>query len=287
VLDSRILLARDGLTVADVACRHGAGRGADGEHTAGWALVLVRRGCFARSADGAATLLDPTMAYALRPGEQERYDHPHGDGDDCTAIFVDDALLATLRGGEPGLPPGGLRVGPETDLRHRLLLSSLRRGEDDHDGAERALALCAALLHGTGDGDGDGARRLASGRPATRAARRALVDGAREALAADPEVPLPRLARELGTSPHHLSRIFGAATGHSIARHRMRLRARHALERLAAGDAELARLAAATGFADQSHLTRVLRAETGATPASLRARLAPRAAARPARAPRR
>jgi AraC-like DNA-binding protein len=273
VLHSRTLLARDGLTVADVACRHGAGRGADGEHAGGWALVFVRRGCFARSADGEHTVLDPTMAYALRPGEEQRYDHPHDHGDDCTAIFLDEALLATLWGGEPGLPAGGLRVDPATDLRHRLLLSSLRRGEDPHDGAERALGLCVAVLAGAHDG----ARRLASGRPATRAARRALVDDARAALAADPDVPLPRLARDLGTSPHHLSRTFGAATGHSIARHRMRLRTRHVLERLAGGDTGLAGLAAGAGFADQSHLTRVLRAETGATPAALRAALAPRA----------
>ena len=54
----------------------------------------------------------------------------------------------------------------------------------------------------------------------------------------------------------------------------MRLRARRALERLAGGDRDLARLAADTGFADQSHLCRVLRAETGATPAALRAALA-------------
>jgi AraC-like DNA-binding protein len=275
VLESRTLLACDGLKVADVACRHRAGRGADGEQSLGWALVLVRRGCFARSADGTSTLLDPTMAYALRPGEEERYDHPHDHGDDCTAIVLDEALLASLGGGEPGLPAGGLRVDPATDLRHRLLLSSLRRGEDQHDGAERALELCAAVLEASGP---DGARRIAAGRPATRAARRALVDDARQALAADPDVPLPALADALGTSPHHLSRIFAGAMGHSIARHRMRLRTRHALERLAAGDTALARLAASAGFADQSHLTRVVRAETGTTPGALRAALAPRGA---------
>jgi len=49
----------------------------------------------------------------------------------------------------------------------------------------------------------------------------------------------------------------------------MRLRARAALERLAGEDA-LARLAADTGFADQSHLCRVLRAETGHPPSTLR-----------------
>jgi AraC-like DNA-binding protein len=86
------------------------------------------------------------------------------------------------------------------------------------------------------------------------------------------------LARRLHVSPHHLSRVFAAATGVPVARHRRRLRARAALERLAGGETDLARLAADTGFADQSHLCRVLRAETGRTPAALRAALARHAA---------
>jgi AraC-like DNA-binding protein len=55
----------------------------------------------------------------------------------------------------------------------------------------------------------------------------------------------------------------------------MRLRARTALERLAGGERNLARLAADTGFADQSHLCRVLTQETGRTPTALRRALAP------------
>ena len=44
----------------------------------------------------------------------------------------------------------------------------------------------------------------------------------------------------------HLSRLFRAATGHTIARHGMRLRARAVLDRLAGGGQQLARLAAAS-----------------------------------------
>jgi AraC-like DNA-binding protein len=54
----------------------------------------------------------------------------------------------------------------------------------------------------------------------------------------------------------------------------MRLRARAALGRLAGGEGDLARLAADVGFADQSHLCRVLRDETGHTPSALRQALA-------------
>src|SRR5262249_41591846 len=93
---------------------------------------------------------------------------------------------------------------------------------------------------------------------------------AREALVDDPDQPLPALGRRLAVSPHHLSRIFRALTGVTIARHRMRLRVRAALERLSGGGGDLARLAADTGVADQAHLCRVVRSETGATPSALR-----------------
>ncbi len=62
----------------------------------------------------------------------------------------------------------------------------------------------------------------------------------------------------------------GGITGQTISRHRMRLRTRAVLERLAAGEDDLARLAADLGFADQSHLYRVVRSETDVTPSVLR-----------------
>jgi AraC-like DNA-binding protein len=55
---------------------------------------------------------------------------------------------------------------------------------------------------------------------------------------------------------------------------------RQALQRLADGDSDLARLAANLGFGDQAHFTRATRAEIGATPGVIRALLAPREATR-------
>jgi AraC-like DNA-binding protein len=115
---------------------------------------------------------------------------------------------------------------------------------------------------------------VAAGRPGTVRERRRVADAAHEALAADPDRSLPELAADLGVSAHHLSRIFRAAAGHTLSRHRMRLRVRAALERLAGGERSLARLAADLGFADQSHLCRVIRSETGHTPSALRRALA-------------
>jgi hypothetical protein len=68
MLSTRTILRREGVEIADVACRHAAGRGTPGEQTGDQALVFVRRGCFVRSAGGAETFLDPTVAYCTNPG---------------------------------------------------------------------------------------------------------------------------------------------------------------------------------------------------------------------------
>lgn len=265
MLSSRVLIDADGVTVADVACRHRAGRGAPSEREdRRHAVVLVRRGCFHRQADGTDALLDPTNAYTMRPGEEERYDHPHDHGDDCTAILLADVLLASLWGGDADLPAGALPVGAAADLAHRRLLATAPADRDPED----ALAVVAAVLGAASP------ERVASGRPATARARRALADDARELLAADPGLGLIALAARLAVSPHHLSRVFAEHAGRPVSRHRRALRVRAALERLAGGETDLARLAADSGFADQPHLCRVVRAETGHTPRALRAALA-------------
>lgn len=264
VLSIRTILDRDGVRIADVACHHPCGPGRPAEQMAGHAIVFVRRGRFRRSADGVVSVLDATFAYSMNPGEEERYDHLDGCGDDCTWLSLDTEVAAALGGGDPELPPRAIPTTAGLDLEHRLLLAAGRRGADSHELFERALLLAAGAV-----GQAD-PRRVEAGRPATARARRALADRVREALAADPGWPLPALARDLATSPHHLSRVFHAGTGHTIAHHRIRLRARAALERLAGGERDLAGLAAELGFADQSHLTRVLRRETGRTPAALR-----------------
>ncbi len=232
------------------------------------AIVFVRRGCFVRSADGVEVLLDPAVAYCTNPGEEQRFDHPQAHGDDCTVIALDEASAERLWGDRP-LPAGPLYTTPVIDLEHRLLLAAARRRRGPDELYERAVTLAADVLALREPA------RIAAGRPATEQARRRLVDDAREALAGAPERSLPELARLLSVSPHHLSRVFRARTGHTVSRYRLLLRARHGLERIAAGDRQLARLAVELGFADQSHLSRVIRRQTGHTPAALRAALGP------------
>jgi hypothetical protein len=127
----RTFLERDGIGIADVACRWARGPGR-GEPAHGHALVFVRRGCFVRATDGVAATLDATLAYCVNPDEEERYDHPHDGGDDCTALYLNPELVASLAGGEPLLPRRPLAALPELDLEHPLLLAAARREGDPH-----------------------------------------------------------------------------------------------------------------------------------------------------------
>ena len=93
-----------------------------------------------------------------------------------------------------------------------------------------------------------------------RAARRMLNDSAFEPFL------LRDVARATRVDAAYLSRAFRRAEGCTMGEYRRRLRARKAASLLGKGRMPLAEVAFATGFADQSHLSRVFKAEFGVTP---------------------
>ena len=86
---------------------------------------------------------------------------------------------------------------------------------------------------------------------------------------ADSDDDIAVLARRLGVSAEHASRALGRSYGMSPRALRREARWRRALH-LLAGAQSLAEVAAAAGFADQSHLHRVVVAHAGCTPVQLR-----------------
>jgi len=78
------------------------------------------------------------------------------------------------------------------------------------------------------------------------------------------------LAAEAGVHPATLARTFRRLHGCSPGEYARRARLERALALLRASDAPLAEVALRTGFADQSHLTRALRAAVGLAPAAYR-----------------
>jgi AraC-like DNA-binding protein len=259
-LAKRALAGGDEFVLEAVECRCTATGWSPPEAATRYAIVFVRRGCFRRRLNGSESFIDPTVLYFERPDDEQQIAHPAG-GDSCTALYLSDALLATIWGGEPGLPDEPLPSDATTDLRHRLLVAGLAKGQAG-DVAEAVVELAADALERSAPA------RVGSGRPGTAQARRRVAVAAREALVDDPRICVIELAQRVAVSPHHLSRVFKAETGETISRYRNRLRVRLALERLAEGEPCLARLAAELGFADQAHLTRAFTATIGVPPAT-------------------
>jgi AraC-like DNA-binding protein len=248
---SRLVVSTPDFAVHVVACaeRHRHWSAPEASVTAG--VVLPQRGMFRLLSDGQGQIVDPTTGYLQTPGREQRFAHPAG-GDLCTYITVREPLWDAVVGAEA--PAAPVRVDGRVELAHRLLLRS------EHDAADAVERLVHTLTAAT--------RPRGSCVPG----HADLADRARQAiLAGDPEsADLVRLARALGVSPSHLSRTFRGHVGMTVSRYRNRVRISRVLARFEEGDTDLARLALTVGFADQSHLSRAVRAELGDSPARVR-----------------
>jgi AraC-like DNA-binding protein len=91
----------------------------------------------------------------------------------------------------------------------------------------------------------------------------------------DRELRLDAWARHHGLATETLSRGFGKLYGVTPAAFRAEARARRAFDAVAQSDAPLADIAVRTGHADQPHMTRAVKALTGAAPGHWRARSNP------------
>jgi AraC-like DNA-binding protein len=262
------VVAGPGFEIAAVTCTDDHVGWSPAEAHGGHHVVLARRGRFRRLDDGVPVDVDETMGYVAVPGHEERFAHPAG-GDVCTAVHVSPALWASLAGDRP--VAAALYVDARLDLAHRSLLRAARGADHAYALAEDVLALLAEALAGAAVGPTPAAAdRMAADRPLVAAARAAVADGHPAARGLMP------LAEMLAASPYRLSRAFSRETGVSLTRYRNRVRVGRALDRIAAGDADGARLAAELGFADQAHLCRTVRDHTGHPPTALRALLGAR-----------
>lgn len=82
----------------------------------------------------------------------------------------------------------------------------------------------------------------------------------------DQPLDLTALAREIGISPHHLSRQVSHDTGLTLLRHLRRMRVEHACEALATGKMNVTEVSLETGYQSLSHFAKAFRQETGASP---------------------
>ncbi|WP_231499961.1 helix-turn-helix domain-containing protein [Saccharothrix sp. NRRL B-16314] len=218
-------------------------------------MVLVRRGRFRRRARDGVFEVEPGTAYLNVPGEEAEFAHPAG-GDVCTAVWLGPGLWRSIVGEERPARTA-FYVDAAVELAHRRVVAG---GDVEFGVAEGLVRMVGAAVG-----------RVAN-RPLPGAADRRVVAAARAAvLAGAPEsAGLVPLAGSLGVSPYRLSRAFSSEVGVSLTRFRNRVRVGQAVERLEAGEEDLAGMAADLGFADQAHMTRTVRDHLGHTPTALR-----------------
>jgi AraC-like DNA-binding protein len=208
-------------------------------------LWLVAEGAFVLRDRHGAHVLDPTTALVLPPHTPFTIHHPHG-GDICISLrgpLVD------------ALGDRASRALPIEPATHAALLAAVaawRRGDD----AELDIADVISRLD---------VRRT------PRVDRKLARDiAAFVRLSFAEHISLGDIAANANTSVFHACRVFRATTGSTIHAYRTEVRLRHALAMLVDGDASLADIALACGFASQSHLTNAFRARFATTPGAVR-----------------
>ncbi|MEV0714736.1 helix-turn-helix transcriptional regulator [Asanoa sp. NPDC050611] len=239
-------------------------------------IILGRSGGYLRRVNGREAFADRTSALVIRPGDELRVAHPLGCGDTYTVVELAPGDVNRFTSDERWLsgPAWDGVVDDRVDLAHRGLEAASRRGMDAFEAAERTLRLVDAVLAAARHVAPDDLDRAAGRRPATEAAHRKLVYRAREVLVEEGfTLGLTEVAAKVNCSPHHLSRVFNRVTGQSLTAHRHRLRLQAVLDAIADGEQDLRTIAAVYGFADQAHLTRVVRGRLGRSPSAIRALL--------------
>jgi AraC-like DNA-binding protein len=244
-------------------------RRASEEATTRASLWFVTGGAIkVRDANG-IRVIDPTLAIVMPSQHPFVVTHPAGP-DIC--IGFHGSLVEELAAHGPRMVP----ITPAITARINAELTAHRAGIAD----ELALTelLGAIADHDRDDIDKTCTRGANTNLPHDAASAPGLGRDLASAVARELRLSfsqptsLGQLAEVTGYSVFHTCRVFQRATGHTIHGFRRELRLRHALARLLDGDEPLAQIAAATGFASQSHLTNLFRARFGITPARVRTR---------------
>jgi AraC family transcriptional regulator len=241
-------------------------------------VVIPRRGVFQWEIAGERVLADPGIATFFHPAEPYRVRHPLPGGD-AGSVFrlAPSGVRALVEEYDPSAAarPRARFPGNHTPLDGRAYLLhrlAIHAASDPGAGAleveERAVGFLREAV-----AQAYRRRGIRRAGPAARS-RLAMEYAARvaEVVAARYREPLTlaEVARTVGVSPFHLSRLVTAAAGVPIYRMILRRRLRDALEMLLDTRDSISRIALTVGFASHSHLTDAFRREFGVPPRTLR-----------------
>jgi AraC family transcriptional regulator len=209
-------------------------------------LLLVLRGAFREEVRGATVELT-SGGVVVMPAECRHRDSIDAAGLDVLIVTLDAAFARTM-------PPWRcFNGGPVSRAMVSLYRCFAEGGRWEMLAVEELLSDVTA--------------HAAGGEPMPRPDRRA-VRVALDVLHAMSAQPLcfGDVAARANVDAAYLSRAFKRCVGRTMGEYLRHLRARRAAALLASTHEPLAGVAAGTGFADQSHLCRVFRAQYGVTP---------------------
>lgn len=230
----------------------------DEETETHFTLVFPLTGVFTVNTEGTRTSATPAKAVLFSKGQARQIQHPDGGHDRSAYISMKSEF------GEPYLDRSGrfrVEAGPTTthlDYWLRSLVATAKVGRlDALEAEEFTVKALADLMH-------------KSSRPSR--SRSDTVLDAEEYLSVHfrDHCDLPTIARQVGSSSHHLSRVFKQVTGETLSRRRMRLRLAAVLSEILDGADDLSRVAVQSGFYDHSHMTNSFRSHFGVAPKEAR-----------------
>ncbi len=214
-------------------------------------------------------IMDPATAVLHRPGSAYRTTHPYGCNDSGISIaFRDDVARDVYTRPRSGAPSVTIAIRP-LRLALRQIVLALRQRDglavDPVVMDEIALELLAAAVEATTSSSN-------AVRSRTRDDHGHIADAAREYLNAHFREPvrLDEIAREVGASPFHLSRVFRRHMGVALRGYLHRLRLGAAMHALSDTDASITRIALDAGFSSHAHLTALFAREMGVPPSHIR-----------------
>lgn len=240
-------------------------------------LAVSQCGCCQLVDGRTRVVVDSATAVLHRPGASYRTLHPYGCNDTGISIayrrdVADDVLSRVARGGGGDGPMAVVSARPMRLALRQMIFAWRRRAGAAVDGvAMEELALEMLALAASSMSNGSLAARAGTGLE-----HRRIVDDAREYLNVHfrDAVRLEAIARDVGASPFHLSRMFKQVTGSTIRAYVQRLRLGAAVHALFATTVPVTRVALDAGFASHSHLTALCTREMGLPPSEIRRRVA-------------
>jgi len=227
-------------------------------------VSFVRRGSFGCRTRGKAHELVAGSVLVGHPGDEFVCTHDHHDGgDECLSFQLSAELVDSLGAGS-----GVWQIGALPPLAELMLAGELAQlsatGDSDIALDEAGIALAARFVELVGS-------KRSSSCSASPSDRRRAVQAALfldESCAN--ELPLERIAAEVGLTAFHFLRLFKNVLGVTPHQYLVRARLRRAAHLLVHDSAAITDIAYAVGFGDLSNFVRTFHRAAGVSPREFR-----------------